>query len=275
MILIKQSAEYIDEGAFNEESPLQVVYKKIEMAARTCYKSVSKDGVTPEDFVNKLITMKHYAMLEHGTVYLKYRFIKGTENPLDKYRNNPYSKVHTYYEEAPVETIIVYITTNYRVLVENNWLDDLKFICPPSSFHPIRMSVRVITDRAVAQEITRHRAFSFAMESQRYCNYSKDKFGNEVTFIIPSWVKDPNNLGGTIFINSCKSAEAAYLTLLKSGASPQQARAVLPNATKTELIITGFYADWEHFFDLRMRGTTGAPHPDMKELAVKIYNVIK
>ena len=275
MILIKQSAEYIDGGAFNEESPLQVVYKKIEMAARTCYKSISKEGVTSEDFVNKLIAMEHYAMLEHGTVYLKYMFIKGTENPLDKYRNNPYSKVHTYYVEAPVETIIVYITTNYRVLVENNWLDDLKFICSPSSLHPIRMSVRVITDRAVAQEITRHRTFSFAMESQRYCNYSKDKFGNEVTFIIPSWLEDPNNLKGTIFINSCKSAEAAYLTLLKSGASPQQARAVLPNATKTELIITGFYADWEHFFDLRMRGTTGTPHPDMKELAIKIYNVIK
>lgn len=130
-------------------------------------------------------------------------------------------------------------------------------------------------------EFVRHRVMSFAQESTRYCNYSKDKFGNEVTFIIPCWLgwkeqvihkgdfekSGSGSVDSSIFINSLLDSESSYLYLLKEGRTPQQARAVLPNALKTELVMTGFVSDWEHFFSLRALGTTGAPHPQAKELA--------
>lgn len=125
-------------------------------------------------------------------------------------------------------------------------------------------------------EFVRHRVFSFAQESTRYCNYSKDKFGNELTFIIPCWTNlgegsynDISDLIHTdaVFINSICDAEDYYLGLLNEGWTPQQARAVLPNALKTELVMTGFISDWEHFFDLRC---DKAAHPQARELAIPL-----
>ena len=129
-------------------------------------------------------------------------------------------------------------------------------------------------------EFVRHRVMSFAQESTRYCNYSKDKFGNELTFIQPCWLDDERlKLYGpyhtvirdkspeSIFIANLNNAERDYLDLIGLGWKPQEARAALPNSLKTELVVTGFTSDWNHFFDLRARGTTGAPHPQAKELA--------
>ena len=135
------------------------------------------------------------------------------------------------------------------------------------------------------------RVFSFAQESTRYCNYSKDKFGGEITFIIPSWSKATEGDYGTLgkpldiqfeehgnnvfereFINELINTEFRYMNILDAGYTPQQARQVLPNALKTELVMTGFVSDWEHFFDLRASGTTGAPHPDAKALAEPLMN---
>ena len=180
---------------------------------------------------------------------------------------------------------IYYITTNYRVLVENNHLSDLKYLCEPTEFHEKRVTVHFVCDRGVSHEFVRHRVMSFAQESTRYCNYSKDKFNNELTFIQPIWTyhqedgdygtlgtpkrKNGGNKDGTFFefIKSLQYAELYYFRLLKEGWKPEQARAILPNSLKTELVMTGFVDDWNHFFDLRARGTTGAPHPQAKELA--------
>ena len=123
------------------------------------------------------------------------------------------------------------------------------------------------------------RVFSFCQESQRYCNYSKDKFGNDVAFIIPTWVNTlcPNreNEGPSIadmeWSNAMMNAEASYFILLREGWKPQQAREVLPNSTKTELIMTGFDSDWEHFFRLRC---SPAAHPMMQDLANEIKEQI-
>lgn len=128
-------------------------------------------------------------------------------------------------------------------------------------------------------EFVRHRVMSFAQESTRYCNYSKDKFDNQVTFVIPNWCNSlvegseqkysPFEINGdeVEFMDAIQNAQNYYLSLLKLGWKPQEARAVLPNSLKTELVVTGFTSDWNHFFDLRARGTTGAPHPQAKELA--------
>lgn len=169
-----------------------------------------------------------------------------------------------------------YITMNYRHIIENDWMEDLQYLCEPTSFHEKRICVKFICDRGILAEFTRHRTFSFSAESTRYCNYSKDKFGNELTFIIPNWVNThcPNkeqegpSVSDMEWSSAMLDAEASYKILLKMGWTPQQARAVLPNSLKTELVMTGFVSDWKHFFRLRSRiAETGKPHPQAQELA--------
>lgn len=289
MRLIKPSFEIWEQPA-----GLEGVYKQIEKVGRVCYKSEDKmteDSAKP--FVERMTKSGHGAMLEHGTVYLKVTN-KGLsldnydKNQVEnKYISNPYSKVifgkypkYNSYEEKLEATQEVYITTNYRVLVENGWLDDLQYICEPTEFHAKRITVHFVCDRGVSHEFVRHRVMSFAQESTRYCNYSKDKFGNEITFIKPCFLDDSklalygpyhtvirDKSPESIFIASLNNAEKDYIDLIDLGWKPQEARAVLPNALKTELVMTGFVSDWNHFFDLRARGTTGAPHPQAKELA--------
>ena len=285
MKLIKPSFE-----VWEQPAGLEGVYKQIEKVGRVCYKSEDKitEG-SAKPFVDRMIKSGHGAMLEHGTVYLKIPY--GTmddrgefsnEPIVIKYIDNPYSVVMNNSEND-----YWYITSNYRVIIENDWLDDLKYICKPTEFHAKRITVHFVCDRGVSHEFVRHRVMSFAQESTRYCNYSKDKFGNELTFIEPCWLEDYNykdNTYNQLFIDSLRFAEAHYLDLLKKWDdkipdkryktgfrnnpwTPQQARAVLPNSLKTELVVTGFVSDWNHFFDLRARGTTGAPHPQAKELA--------
>lgn len=299
MKLIKSSYEILD-----QKPGLEGIYEQIELAGRTCYASSHKiqyqenetcDGqfsTTAKGFVDRMIASQHYAMLEHGTVYLKRT---GEEQISWKYQINPYSKVNCVYPKDDVPNIYCvpthYITTNYRVLVENGWLDDLKYFCEPTEHHEKRIAVHFVCDRGVSHEFVRHRVFSFAQESTRYCNYSKDKFGNELTFIIPSWVdavEDGNtysydtyidiwqkseDANTSNFLQSIAWAEKNYLTLLYNGWTPQQARQVLPNALKTELVMTGFVSDWQHLFRLRTSfiAETGKPHPDMSNLCDPLY----
>ena len=270
MKLIKPSFEILEQGP-----GIHGIYKQIELAGRTCYKSLDRiTADSAKDFVNGMIKSQHYAMLEHGTVYLKVPFSPS----INKYSENPYSKSKVYDMDPTC-----YITTNYRVIVENNWFDDLKYLCEPTEYHEKRVTVKFITDRGVSHEFVRHRIFSFAQESTRYCNYSKDKFGNELTFIIPSWMNSNEqsintkqgfglNPGEELFAFLGKS-ERHYFKLLELGWTPQQARQVLPNALKTELVMTGFVSDWKHLFRLRTSfiAETGKPHPDMSNLCDPLY----
>lgn len=287
MKLIKSSFEII------EQAPgIQGVKKQIERAGRTCYKS--EDKITEdscEEFVQRMINSGHGAMLEHGTVYLKFNNTRKwvSEYSLEDstymgtfFTNNKYSKVNQVGDT-------MYVTTNYRVLVENKRLDYLHYICEPTEHHEKRITVKFICDRGVSHEFVRHRVFSFAQESTRYCNYSrKDKFNEEIKCIIPSWTtrlfsnnsydadllsrydiritEEIPNIEYTLIKSWCE-AENAYFHLLEQGYTAQQARAVLPNALKTELIMTGFISDWEHFFKLRCHNTA---HPDARALAIPL-----
>lgn len=297
MKLIESSVQIIE-----EKDP----YKMIELAGRTCYKS--EDKITEnsaKEFVDRMIKLGHGAMLEHGTIYLRIReTVNGNIPPAMLYwrhlTNSTYSKV-IYKIEAdhPYEGNygVLYITTNLRVLVENNRLDDLQYQVEPTEYHEKRITAKFICDRGVSHEFVRHRVFSFAQESTRYCDYSKNKFGNDITYIIPSWLDLPegkysnwdndwcdvselkllypevDNLSdpANCFLQSIKNAEYYYFMLINRGWKPQQARQVLPNATKTELVMTGFESDWEHFFELRC---SGAAHPDAKKLADELYKLI-
>lgn len=288
MKLIESSVQIIE-----EKDP----YKMIELAGRTCYKS--EDKITEnsaKEFVDRMIKLGHGAMLEHGTIYLT---IDGEDPNLSKIQSNPHTKVNLVPYEVLTESNYTisykaYITTNLRVLVENNLKELLCYQVEPTEHHEKRITAKFICDRGVSHEFVRHRVFSFAQESQRYCNYSKDKFGNELTFIKPTWLDIPtgnytywdgdwcdidnmkiqlpsDNGIADNFLWCLNNAGMQYRLLINKGLKPQEARGVLPNATKTELVMTGFESDWKHFFELRC---SGAAHPDAKKLADELYKLI-
>lgn len=136
------------------------------------------------------------------------------------------------------------------------------------------VTVKFVVDRGISHELVRHRLASFAQESTRYCNYSKDDFGSEITFIIPEYLEYKSE-GWNIWKESMKQAEDTYFKMLDFGLSPQQARAVLPNSLKTEVVMTANLREWRHFFKLRALGTTGKPHPQMLEVAVPLLEDMK
>lgn len=288
MKLIKPSFEII-----KQQPGLEGIYKQIELAGRTCYKSfdkITEDSAEP--FVNRMMSNHHLSVLEHGTVYLeiKSRDRENYSSFYNKYKSNPYSHVNV---GRGIMWHTLYITTNYRVLVENNWLDDLEYLCEPTESHEKRVTVRMICSIGTSREFNRHRASSISEQSTRYCNFSKDKFGNEVTFIVPEWVKlnyyniSVNSVGNNevyidgegcnfydeddsvtqYFLFTLQDAEYSYFSLLSRGWKPQQAREVLPLATATEVVYTAYISDWIHFFELRC---SEAAHPSARELAIPL-----
>jgi thymidylate synthase (FAD) len=277
------------------------------LAGRTAYKS--EDRITEgsaKKFVEALMKLKHGAVLEHGTIYLTISDgLHAGAFPNDEgtdivkfYEKNPYSKVNSKYVGMGV--YYNYITTNLRVIFENDRLDDLQYLCEPTEYHEKRITAKFICSRSIAQEITRHRVFSFLMESQRYVGYNKDKFGGEITIIVPEWIKARINDIAS-YNNNDDLARMSYAAALRDGrmhedkaiimwavsqemsethylsltselnVRAEEARSVLTNDCKTELVMTGFISDWEHFFDLRSKGITGKPHPDIKILADTLY----
>lgn len=276
MKLINSSYEIIEPEFYD----LGSVFKHIELCGRVCYKS--EDKITPNSstkFVDRMIKSGHTSVLEHGTIYLYREFDSNKLAEQDYhgwtqiYVDNPYSTISMMYRTDGVYQ--VYVTTNYRVIVENALEDDLQYIVDqPMDHHERRYTVRFVCDRGVSHEFVRHRHFSFSQESQRYCGYNKNKFGNEVTFIKPYCIFgnideiDRDNIVFDMFLSQLELAEDAYMRLLEDGCIPQEARAVLPNATKTELIMTGFTSDWEHFFGLR---DDSRAHPDAQKLAKPLH----
>lgn len=322
-----------------QEPGLLGIYRQIEYAGRICYKSsdkITEDSAKP--FVDRMLSLHHGSVLEHGTVYLTIPFdyidisskldVSIVSDVVEKYKKNPYTK---WWLRDNIFSRLAFITTNYRVLMQGdyktweeasknnynkNWLNDLEYLCEPTEFHEKRITVHFTCNRGVWNEFIRHRVlartddtnlidedaerlFSFSQESQRYCNYSADKFGNEVTFIIPCWMGIPegkytniskqspedgeykqimlheNNINAYPltttpegrFLWNCYWSEHDYFDLLEWGWKPQQAREVLSNACKTELVMTGFVDDWKHFFELRCDKSA---HPQARELAIPL-----
>lgn len=150
------------------------------------------------------------------------------------------------------------------------------------------LSIRFICDRGVSHELVRHRLASFSQESTRYCNYSNDKFDNSLTFIVPMWIKEDlsdisNSISKTVeydqlsdetkcWIETIEYTEDSYLWLLSSGWTPQQARSILPNSLKTEIIITANLREWRTIFKQR---TSKTAHPQMRELMCPLLDELK
>lgn len=180
----------ISEGGIEE-------LKRIELAARTCYKSedkIDESGESAKKLVRALISSGHEAMLEHGD-----------------------------------------------------------------------MTVGFVCDRGVSHELVRHRVASFAQESTRYCNYSKDKFGNELTFILPQGLDASDAISD--WRETMQMCEETYLRMIAKGVKPEVARSVLPNSLKTEIVVTANWREWRHIFELRC---AKAAHPDIRKLMIDL-----
>lgn len=275
--LIESNAVFAPQTNFTVDG----MWKHIERCGRICYKS--EDRIMKDShirFVDMIVKRGHLAVLEHGTVYLTIPKTDGADF-IEWFSSNPYSRVNSTDDPA-----VAYVTTNYRVIIENGHTSAMRWICNPTEHHVKRITAMILCDRGVSHELVRHRVFSFAQESTRYCNYSSDKFGKHITFIRPTWTdrgrQDAFNMAGIDFVSEEKAlieylrvCEATYHLLIKAGQTPQEARAVLPNCTKTEVAMTGFTDQWEAFFKLRSAPTA---HPDMQKVSKQLeteYNIMK
>lgn len=261
--------------------------KKIELAGRTCYKSEDKiTSNSAEKFMKMLISRNHLAMTEHAIFCFEY----DTDNAEDAYcvykiLKNISRFAYTTVTQVKKQCYRVLYSANMRVLIENNIIYDDEYSLYDFNFSQYGVALdlinfeedikdktdeeiknhrfttmRFITDRGVTHEIVRHRPCSFAQESTRYVKYNN----NNMQFIKPtdydSW--EPGVKG--LFLNSCNEAETNYCALMNRGLTAQQARAVLPNAIKTEIVVTANDEEWHHIFDLRC---DKAAHPDMRKIA--------
>lgn len=138
-------------------------------------------------------------------------------------------------------------------------------------------SVLFTVDRGVSHELVRHRVASFAQESTRYCNYGHE---GEITVILPVFFDTGMGVNSNSIVfeewkQSCEVAERKYISLLEKGATPQEARAVLPNSLKTDIVVTANLREWRHILSLRAVGTTGKPHPQMREVMIPLLEDLK
>lgn len=289
---------------------LDGVYKQIEYVGRSCWMSqnmIKDDSAAP--FVRSLQERGHTAPFEHGTIYLKDE--SWTGSPLEKYKNNPYSRYNSIYlDREEIEDgndcytehkYGYYVTTNYRVIVENNWFDDLKYMCPfDKEHHEPRITFHFVCQRAISAEFNRHRHNSPMESSSRYCNFSGDKYGREISICVSDWViREAEKIATPKYFKQFKGIEAvytcnkelsqycyevsngydiqnmniidywlfanlacehSYMNMIRLGAKSEEAREVLPLDLKTELYHTAFLSDWLHFCSLRAWNSVGN-HP--------------
>ena len=269
------------------------------------------DG-SAKKFVHNLIERGHWAMLEHETLYIEttydfmsnllttfvtvpdvFRFLNITCHSLGSVISGSFRAFYDLLENHPdrvLNPLRVLLSNNYPEVFgeypdvdkESMWMGCVKEITrhyfiwhygdvKDTISHHLTHTVRFVCDRGVSHELVRHRVASFAQESTRYCNYSKDKFGNEITVIKPCFFEEYSAEFGEWEV-SCRQSEYAYFNLLRNGASPQEARSVLPNSLKTEIMITATEEEWQHIINLRYIGTTGAPHPQMKQVMAMVID---
>ena len=278
MKLIKQSFEILEQKDFS----LIGIKKFIERCGRVCYKS--EDRITDdsyEKFVNMLVKRDHARPLEFGTVHLKISsgmlFEKFLQDLVDYKLYNP---AWIKYKELPEYT---YVTTNYR-----HYLQIIKE-CPyiakyfteqDNCYYPSRYTVHMVLSRGVMDEFRTHVGLSHLAESTRYCAYNKNKFNNEVTFVIPNWVNTncPNkeqegpSVASMEWSTAMLDAENSYMNLIRMGCTAQEAREVLPLSVKSELISCGFEDAWDNFF---YRRCAKDAHPMAREIAIPLQKRFK
>lgn len=256
MKLINQSYEIIEPKDYS----VKELMKFMEKCGRISYQSFDKiDDFSYIKFHTMILSNGHNAVLEFMPIYLTItEYNPETEYLIKKFEENEYSKV---VKLTNTEKFICYITTTMRVITENYFKDCERYFSDPTEYHERRYTVKFITNRQITHELVRHRKMSFIQESTRFCNYNKDKFGNELTFI-KNGLED-----NTEWCNYLVSVEKVYMKLINLEIKPQIAASVLPNAVKAEIAVSGYATDWKNLFALR---TSKAAHPQMRELMIPL-----
>jgi thymidylate synthase (FAD) len=173
---------------------------------------------------------------------------------IEKVGRTCYKSENKITDKSAIKFVINLIKQGHEAMIEHNSL-----------------SVRFICDRGISHEIVRHRLASFGQESTRYCNYTKDKFSNEITVIEPIFWGE-GTYGYELWENACHLSEKSYFHLLEVGAKPEEARSILPTSLKTEIVVTMNLREWRHFFKLR---TESVAHPQMRELTIPLLEELK
>ena len=306
-----------------QEPGLVGAYKQIEKVGRACWASENLITDTSyEKFVEGLMEREHNAPLEHGTIYLVYIIGSPIYDPyymvhtddVRFFKRNPYSKVVEKHFDVAAQakdsewmyefvaqygpSTAYFITTNLRVIVENFDVETREkvldhFVMNPYPEHEKRITVHFTCQRAISAEFNRHRKDSIMERSSRYCNFSKDKFGNEIGIVKPDWINEDSNFNEFIDMCGCiatgsdedqfnkidywlfanLACEYSYMNLLRLGCKPEEARDILPMDLQTELYHTAFISDWIHFFKLRAWISKGnKPHPEAMKLARQVFD---
>lgn len=289
MGFVNSSVEYVP-----QMPGLIGMYKHIEKAMRNCYRSEDKIDDTSYERMLKIAEDKHhYSPLAHGAVYLTIPVTDiETSNLVEKYKKNKYSTVNS--DTTSIHTS--YITTNFRVIWENNWFEDLKFLTEPTRFHEKMYTFKVECSIGVSREWNRHSTLAISEQSTRYCNLAKPKFNGEVTYIIPFWIYDirdqkikelglNSELKGIDmledlskysypvfeYLRTMETINDTYMNMINRGLKPQDARSILPLDTYTCVYYTGTKSAWEHFIELR---STQAAHPDIRILSDQVKDIL-
>lgn len=301
-----------------EDYTLDAIWKHIARCARVCYQSTPKNNgetdygflvrtlfrgndVGNQSYNTKDIIKCHLSVCEHGTVHLKYPlFLPRAVAQVTRFIHNQYSRTreHEGY---------IYVTTNMRVLIEHNWMDELEFIdtTPNCPYYVPRHTICFITDIGASRELNRHRVNSISEESTRYCAYDKGKFGNGITVAKLPWIPDVDHTDeghdynegffndNEVFDNNVieeqytdnwtavdwffyglQVCDLVYRKTRELGWTAQQAREILPLNTKTQVVHTAFVDDWEHWIKLRSNEISGKVHPMMSELAKQLVKQV-
>ena len=317
MKILTSNAELVQ-----QEPGLVGAYKQIERVGRACW--ASENYITEHSyktFVEGLMKREHNAPLEHGTIYLVYIIGSPVYDPyyivhtddIQFFKRNPYSKVVEKHFDIAAQakdsewmyefvaqygpSTVYFITTNLRVIVENF---DVKIrekilghsVMNPYPEHEKRITIHFTCQRAISAEFNRHRKDSIMERSSRYCNFSKDKFGNEIGIVKPDWIiEDIPNLNFMEYVEALNNygngewskfdywvfanlaCEWSYMNLINLGTKPEEARDILPMDLQTELYHTAFISDWIHFFKLRAWVSKGnKPHPEAMKLARQVFD---
>ena len=277
---------------FIEQFPgIDGIYEQIKICGINRYRFTPESGKLAKEFVETMVSLGDYAVLEHGTIYLAIP-VKNAEYEPHQIVYNKYTKASRQYTDG--HTGYDYITTNYRVLVENNWLDLLQYWTEPTQYHQRRVCVLFDTNITVSRKFNLHRVNSIIEGNTEYCNYVMDKPYDAMTVIEPTWLRDR---AGIINMNlknrklmdyiydiatkqnenwekldywlfSLEVANMCYQNLISLGCKPQEACDILPLAANTQLVHTAFVDDWKHFFEIQAEDTsTNHPHPMAMEFA--------
>lgn len=305
---------------------LQSIYKHVARCARVCYQSKAKDGEFPYEFLKRVIlkgvdiyelnrmelNKLHLSVFEHGTVHLRIPAHLTTGPTLiNSLIESPFSRFIIIREGN--EDIYYYITTNMRVIIELGIFIFEEYIDNDKSRindYPARLSISILTDIGCSRELNRHRTHSVSEESTRYCRYTANKFGGNISILRVPWIpytlEDPDDPVNTSyetgfyndneifdsttkviydkhtynwnavdwFLYGIQITNLVYSKCIELGWTAQQAREILPLNTKTQLIHTAFLDDWKEFIKLRLDEVSGKVHPVMKDLALRIQKEI-